>query len=152
MAQGRQLTGRTVAIVAVSAFGVIFAVNMTMAYFATSGFPGLVVRNSYVASQTWDATRAAQEDLGWEVAARLDAGDLVVEITDAEGRPLSGLTVTADLARPTGARGETVVTLASADEGYRVEAPLGEGRWMAQILATGPDGSRWTGTARLWVD
>jgi nitrogen fixation protein FixH len=122
-----------------------------MAYHATSGFPGLVVKNSYVASQGWDETRAAQEALGWTVAARLDAGALVVTVTDPDGQPVRGLAMTADLARPTGRRGEQVATLVETGAGYRVEIALAPGNWAADLRATGPGEVRWTGTARLWV-
>ncbi len=51
-------------------FGVIIAVNLTMAYFANSTWSGLVVANGYVASQSFDkdlAKARAQEALGWKV-------------------------------------------------------------------------------------
>ena len=51
------------------AFGVIIAVNLTLAFNAVRTFPGLEVKNSYVASQSFDADRAAQNALGWDGAA-----------------------------------------------------------------------------------
>jgi nitrogen fixation protein FixH len=54
-----EMTGRKVLAITVSAFGVIIAVNFLLAYKAVSTFPGLEVPNSYVASQTFDADRAA---------------------------------------------------------------------------------------------
>ncbi len=57
------ITGFKVLMFAVAAFGTIIAVNVFMAYKAVSTFPGLEVANSYVASQTFDADRAAQEAL-----------------------------------------------------------------------------------------
>ena len=41
------------------AFGVIIAVNLTLAYQAVATFPGLEVKNSYVASQSFDVDREA---------------------------------------------------------------------------------------------
>ena len=52
----------------------IIAVNLTLAFKAVTTFPGLEVKNSYVASQNFDADRAAQQALGWQVAARIEAG------------------------------------------------------------------------------
>jgi nitrogen fixation protein FixH len=49
-------------------FGLIIGVNLTMAYLAVGSWPGLVVKNSYVASQQFNATlrdAAHQADLGW---------------------------------------------------------------------------------------
>ena len=60
-----ELKGKHVLGIAVGAFGVIIAVNLVMAYQAISTFPGLEVANGYVASQTFDADRKAQEALGW---------------------------------------------------------------------------------------
>ncbi len=70
----RELTGRKVFAITAAFFGVIIAVNLLLAYKAVSTFPGLEVQNSYVASQTWDAERAAQQALGWDLAAEYDHG------------------------------------------------------------------------------
>ncbi|AJP71810.1 FixH family protein [Sphingomonas hengshuiensis] len=50
-------------------FGVVIGVNMTMATLATRTFGGVVVANSYVASQEfngWLKAAEAQKRLGWE--------------------------------------------------------------------------------------
>ncbi|MEM9197479.1 MAG: FixH family protein [Pseudomonadota bacterium] len=148
----RPLTGRSVAIIAASAFAVILSVNLTMAWFATSGFPGLVVKNSYIASQRWDRTRAAQEALGWEVRAEFADGVLDARFADRDGAPLAGLIVTAEIARPTADVGVRTVTLAPQGAVYRIAlADLAEGRWVARLTAIGPDGAVWTGHARFWA-
>ena len=54
----REITGRHVAAMFGAGFGVIIAVNVLLATKAVSTFPGLEVKNSYVASQTFDADRA----------------------------------------------------------------------------------------------
>ena len=61
----RRLTGRTVLMIAVCAFGVILAANLTLAYNAVNTFSGLVVQNSYIASQQFDELREAQEIVLW---------------------------------------------------------------------------------------
>ena len=55
------LKGHHVLIMFVGGFSIIIAVNMTLAFNAVSTFPGLETKNSYVASQSFDADRAAQE-------------------------------------------------------------------------------------------
>lgn len=65
----RELKGWHVFAIFAAAFSVIIAVNLTLAFQAVATFPGLEVKNSYVASQSFDADRAAQESLGWEVSA-----------------------------------------------------------------------------------
>ncbi|MCW1949884.1 MAG: FixH family protein, partial [Octadecabacter sp.] len=42
-----------------AAFGIIIAVNLTLAYKAVQTFPGLEVKNSYVAGQVFDENRIA---------------------------------------------------------------------------------------------
>ena len=53
----KELTGRHVLIITLAAFGVIIAVNLVMAFLAVGSFPGLEVKNSYVASQDFDRER-----------------------------------------------------------------------------------------------
>ena len=61
----KQLTGRHVLMIFCGAFGIIIGVNLLLAWSAVSTFPGLEVKNSYVASQQFDERKAAQEALGW---------------------------------------------------------------------------------------
>ena len=48
---GRRFTGGHMLALVCGFFGVVIAVNLTMALFATGSWTGLVVKNSYVASQ-----------------------------------------------------------------------------------------------------
>ena len=52
-------TGRHMLAVVCTFFGVVIAVNVVMAIAATGTFPGLVVANSYVASQGYNELLAA---------------------------------------------------------------------------------------------
>ena len=47
-------TGRHMLAVVFAFFAAIIAVNLVMAFLATGTFPGLVVKNSYVASQGYN--------------------------------------------------------------------------------------------------
>ena len=69
MGKERKLTGKHVLMIFAGAFGVIISVNLVLAYSAIKTFPGLEVKNSYVASQTFNERKAAQEALGWNVSA-----------------------------------------------------------------------------------
>ncbi len=66
----RPLTGWHVLAMFVAFFGVIIAVNITMAWKAISTFPGLEVENGYVASQSFDAEMAAQKGAELDVEAQ----------------------------------------------------------------------------------
>ena len=82
MAKGaRELTGRHVLFGFVGAFSVIIAVNLTLAYQAVATFPGVEERHPYIASQKFDATRAAQLALGWTLAHAYDPAEQVLRLT-----------------------------------------------------------------------
>ncbi len=64
----RPFTGRRLAAILVSFFAVVIAVNLAMAMVARGSWSGLVVANSYVASQEFNEKVAAareQRERGW---------------------------------------------------------------------------------------
>ena len=81
----RQFTGKHALAVFVGAFGVIIAVNLVLAYSAVKTFPGLEVKNSYVASQEFNERMHEQQALGWDATAETKGGLLILHITDAQG-------------------------------------------------------------------
>ena len=81
-------------------FGIIITVNLTLAFNAVKTFPGLEVKNSYVASQKFNAARAAQLKLGWEVSALLEDGMLRLSIVE-DGRAIAPVIEAAVLGRAT---------------------------------------------------
>lgn len=142
MSEGKPLTGRKVLIIAVSAFAVIVTANMTMLWAATGSFPGLVVKNTYVESQKFDARTEAQEALGWRTRVAHESGRLVVEITGADGAPVRGLAVEALVGRPATNEADRTMTLAPDGDLYSVPVELGAGRWRVSLRAEGADGMR----------
>lgn len=100
----KPLTGRKVLLIAVGAFGIIIAVNLFMAFKAIGTFPGLEVKNSYVASQSFDADRAAQEALGWVVEPTYENGVLSLVIRDRAGLPARVAELNATVGRTTHVR------------------------------------------------
>lgn len=134
------LTGRHVLVIAVAAFGTIIAANLAMLFAATGTFPGLVVENSYVASQSWDARHAAQRALGWRATAAWRDGRLVVDLRDADGRPVEGATLEAMVGRPTVASDDHRLALSPGPDGYGAPVELDSGAWRVEIrTAAGPD-------------
>ncbi|MGL5012584.1 MAG: FixH family protein, partial [Paracoccaceae bacterium] len=81
----QELTGRHVFAITAAAFGTIIAVNLLLAYKAVSTFPGLEVASSYTAGVGFDARRAAQVALGWDVTPTYDGQTLRVDFRDASG-------------------------------------------------------------------
>jgi len=84
-----ELTGRHVFFITTGAFAVIIGVNGLLAVKAVSTFPGLVVENSYVASQDFDARKAAQVALGWLMQPGYADGRIRLAFKDRDGMPVT---------------------------------------------------------------
>lgn len=137
----KELTGRHVFIITASAFAVIIGVNVTLAVKAVSTFPGLEVKNSYVASQTFDRDRAAQEALGWTVEARVEGEALRLSFRDREGNAFEPAHLRTTLGRAT-----SVAQDRSPEyifDGTALVAPvaLRPGFWTLRLEATAEDGT-----------
>ncbi|MEE4452405.1 FixH family protein [Novosphingobium resinovorum] len=80
----RPFNGKHMTAILVAGFGVVLAVNVTMATLASTTFGGIVVENSYVASQDfnrWLDEAAKEKALGWRLAARRGVeGRVVVDL------------------------------------------------------------------------
>lgn len=121
-------------------FGTIITVNFTMAYLATSSWSGLVVKNTYVASQQFNGKTAAIR----EMLATGIAGDLQVDAKGMRYRlTLPGNTavvadaVTAHFKRPVGVAQDFELQLTPAGDGlYLAETAVLPGSWIVEIKAT----------------
>ena len=138
-----RITGRKVFFFTVAAFAVIIGVNLLMAYQAINTFPGLEVKNSYVASQTFDADRDAQLELGWELAPEYDAKakELRLAFTDKTGFPaeVTGLSVL--VGRATEARDDTRPEFVREAGVFVAPLNLPKGKWMMHVEAFAADGT-----------
>lgn len=138
--QPKEFTGKHMLGVMVAFFGVIITVNLVMARFAVSTWSGLVVPNTYVASQEFNAKAAesrAIAALGFKVEIGADADGLEIVFTDAEGRPAIADSLVAALRRPVGEHQDREMVLArDADGVYRAPGELAEGEWIATVVAT----------------
>ncbi|MFV0336544.1 MAG: FixH family protein [Tropicimonas sp.] len=146
------LTGRKVFLIAASAFGVIIAVNLTMAWLAVGTFPGLAVKNSYVASQSFDADRAAQEALGWQARATLEGGMLTVAFTGRRGYPVEVASLEAIVGRSTHVWDDIAPDFSYHDGTFTAPVDLGPGKWDIRLVATAPDGTPFRQRIALSVD
>lgn len=120
-----RLTGWHVAAMLISFFGVIVVVNFSMASLASRSWTGLVVKNSYVASQGFNdrlATANAQKARGWSSTAHYDGAALSIQFADANGKALPVTDVVVEFGRP-----------AYEQQDHRVAATrLADGFWLAQ--------------------
>ena len=137
----REITGRHVLFGFVGAFGVIITVNLVLAYNAVRTFPGLEVKNSYVASQEFDARRTAQESLGWHIDASHHAGILTLSITEQDGAPVEVAALDAVLGRATNVQDDVTPDFVFDGRTYTAPLELGAGKWNIRMLATAADGT-----------
>ena len=141
-----RFTGRHMLIIMIAFFGVIIAVNMVMAFAASRAWTGLVVKNSYVASQNFNADMAnarRQASLGWMAGLDIADGTALVSLTRKEtaAQPLQDLTVTLRLSRPTHEADDRVVSLSETAPGhYQASLKIADGLWNAENAAVSPSG------------
>lgn len=140
MKSPRVLTGWHVLAGFVTAFGIIIAVNLWMAYSAVSTFPGLEVENSYVASQEFDDKRLAQEALNWTLSATYDAGELVLNISDPQTVNVQAQSLKVLVGRATTVEFDTYPQMHFDGTNYRAPMDLGAGNWLVKVDAVSQSG------------
>lgn len=146
--QRKPFTGWHMTAILVAFFGVIMAVNFTMARLAMSTFGGKVVENSYVASQHYNEwlDRAAEQDrLGWTQQISID-DDRHVRLLMRKGEePLDGIAATAVIAHPLGRTAPATLRFEVAGDGVlRSVEPLAVGRWRLDLsVSRGADEARY---------
>ena len=150
-AEPKPLTGKKVLLIAVAAFGVVIAANLAMLFAATGTFPGLVVKNSYVASQGWDKKTDAQRALGWTAVAEYVDGTLRVTMTGRDGLPVAGLNVVAVIGHPASTREDVRLELAEGADGYAAPLALTPGQWRVAITGADADGGSFEAVADFHI-
>jgi nitrogen fixation protein FixH len=139
---GKPLTGRKVALIFVGAFATIIGANLALVYAAVGSFPGLEVRNTYVASQSFDADRAAQDALGWTATTGYDGAAVTVTMTGPDGQPAAIAEMTATIGRATTAAADMNLPFTQAASPYSAPALLAPGKWEVRINAISADGTK----------
>lgn len=136
-----ELTGRHVLGITVGAFSIIIGVNVVMAYKAVSTFPGLEVQNGYVASQTFDAERKAQEALGWTLTHSYRAGALSLDVRDASGAPAIVSQLDVLVGRTTESKDDIHPDFRRDGGAFVADVTLPKGKWMMMVEARAADGT-----------
>ena len=139
----RTFTGWHMTAILVLFFGTVMAVNFFMAAQARSSFGGIVVENSYIASQNyndWLEEADAQQALGWTLdTSWRDDGRLEA----IAGGPGADATLVATARHTIGRAPNVDLTFERQENGRFVsQQELPEGRWTVRFeLASGQD--RW---------
>lgn len=137
----KQFTGRHMLAFALAMFGLIIGVNLWLAREAVGTFPGLETPNSYVASQSFDRDRAAQDRLGWTVTPDYDGKELALMIRDAQGNPARVRHLSATIGRPTHVREDQTPGFTYDDGIFRAPLALAPGMWNIHLTAEAADGT-----------
>jgi len=135
----REFTGFHLLLIMVAFFGVVVAVNITLAVFANRTWTGLVVPNTYVASQEFNERTERgrhQLSLGWQPVLRFENGRLSYGLTDKSGSVIPLDRVQVLLHRPVSGLQDTVLVLERQPDGsYATDVALGDGAWIIEVEA-----------------
>ena len=135
MSGDKSFTGRHMTAILCAFFAVVITVNLAMARLASGTFGGVVVENSYVATQhfnRWLDQAEVQKALGWKAGVRRGADDRVV--LSLTGVPDGVVSVTALARHPLGRMPDQPLTFArQADGSWHSAAPLPAGRWRLRL-------------------
>lgn len=128
-------TGRHITAIIVAFFVVVVSVNLIMARAASRTFGGVVVENSYVASQKfngWLAEAERQKALGWSAnASHRSDGRVVVTLG---GVPEGVISLNGYARHPLGRMPDQVLQFERAADGsYVSQGALPNGRWQLRL-------------------
>lgn len=135
----KQFTGWHMLVVMVLFFGTVISVNIVMAIYANTSWTGLVVQNTYVASQEFNSRAEAgraQAAKGWKTALELQPGLVRFALTDATGAAIHPKGVTATFRRPAYEAEDQTIALKPLPGGaYRAEQTIRDGIWIVEVDA-----------------
>jgi len=148
MSTGRPITGRMVLVGMLAFFGVIFAANGALVFFALDSWPGLSTEKAYEEGVAYNRTleaQAVQARLGWSSAVAFTAtkkdgvgpakGLLGLRLTGPNKSPVTGVDVRVHVRRPVREGFDVTIALKETAPG-RYAAPLAvalAGRWYADV-------------------
>ncbi|CAN7721228.1 FixH family protein [Mesorhizobium amorphae] len=135
----REFTGRHMLLTILGFFGVIIAVNLTMATLARTSWTGLVVENTYVASQQFNRKAEegrAQAALGWTGKLTIARGEVRYSLSDSTGKPVPLHGVKILFRHPAYEAGDKAVTLALvSDQEFAARDVPRDGVWIVEVDA-----------------
>ncbi|WP_269933159.1 FixH family protein [Aminobacter sp. HY435] len=132
----RQFTGWHMLAIVCAFFGTIITVNLIMATYANTSWTGLVVQNTYVASNERIAESRAQAALGWKDELAIANGEIRYTLVDASGAAIPVANVSASFRRPAYEAEDWQATLErTADGAFATKAAIRDGIWIVNTEA-----------------
>ncbi len=142
--QPKPFTGRHMLFAMLAFFGVIVAVNLTLAVLAGSSWTGLVVRNSYVASQAFNREleqAKVQAARGWSGSIDYRDCSVVLTLADKTGQPVLLDTTIVRIGRPAFEQEDHQVAMLHQGGGvYHASGVLAPGIWQISVRGTSSQG------------
>ena len=145
MRKPREFTGKHMLISILAFFAVVIGVNVTMATLAQTSWTGLVVENTYVASQQFNEEARkgrAQAALGWTGKLTVASGEVRSSLVDSLGKPVPLHGVKVLFRHPAYEAEDETLTLAAAPGGiagntgaFAVRHTPKDGVWIVEIDA-----------------
>lgn len=136
-------------------FGTIITVNMILAFNAGSTWTGLVVKNTYVASQIFNEETEKlehQRAMGWTSNLIYQDAQLRVQLTDSNGALIKDANVSAKVGNPVHETNDHLVSFTQIGDYYVVESELQNGLWQVDLKVQTTDGVAWSKAIRLEVE
>lgn len=137
-------------------FGTIIAVNLTLAFYASSSWTGLVVKNTYIASQIFEDKKLEREkqiSLGWQSDVSYQDGMLRLVLSNVDGEVIKATKVMAKIGRVTHENDDQLLTLLPNSEGdYVVKTELYNGFWNVDITVLRDGEADWVQPFRILVE
>ena len=138
-ASARGFTGLHMLLATSAFFAVVIAVNVTMAVYASSSWSGLVVQNTYVASQEFNDKTAAMKAMaesGIGGALSIEGREIRYDLHDKNGAPAAVDDVVMNFKRPVGDHEDFHLILRKTGEGrFEAEHEIAEGDWIVEITS-----------------
>jgi nitrogen fixation protein FixH len=150
-----EFTGRRMAVIMVAFFAVVVSVNVGLAVMAGRSWTGLVVANSYVASQHFDEVTAKLEtSAAMDVHPELsyENGRIRLSLHAASGAGVPVRSAVIKIGRPSHEREDRRLAMAcNGSSECSVDTDLGAGLWAGEVEAELEPLRSWVRPIRLWV-
>jgi nitrogen fixation protein FixH len=149
-----EFTGRHMLIIMLGFFAVVLAANLTMVYFARQSWTGLVVRNSYVASQEFNEKTDAQIKAAQiDAHIRLAGEDVIVTLTGKKGEAVRAEAVVLNVGRPSHeGEDKSIPLIAKGDGSFAARHGLARGQWSGSIAARVAGQANWNRPVLILVE